>query len=436
MKTNLKTILFLFILAGTLFSCKSDDPTEPTTNPNISNISPTSGPKTTIVTINGNDFGTNNNAVKVYFNDVEAMVQTVTDTQIITVVPARAYTGLVKVFINGTELIGPTFNYTITDIQVSTFAGDGIAGFLDGQGTAAKFSKLGQIAIDANGTIYVADTGNHKIRKITPSGVVSTLAGSTEGNVDGQGVNAKFNFPYGIVVDNQNNVYVADSENHKIRKITPNGVVSTVAGNGSDGFAEGQGVNARFDTPYGLAIDSQNNLYVTDSYNNRIRKITPSGLVSTFAGSGINGSADGQGVNAEFTSPIGIVVDSENNVYIGDEGNHTIRKITPNANVTTLAGGTGGNANGQGANAQFTSPTGLTIDKQGNIYVADYNNHRIRKITPNGLVSTFVGSDLGYVNGQGVNAKFYNPYHVIIDTNYDVYIVDRGNYRIRKITQE
>ena len=159
-------------------------------------------------------------------------------------------------------------------------------------------------------------------------------------------------------------------------------------------------------------------------------------MVSTFAGSSTSGNQDGQGANAAFDKPIGIAIDLEDNIYIGDGGNHNIRKITPNGVVTTLAGGTYGFSDGQGLNAQFTYPSGLTIDKQGNIYVADYENYKIRKITPNGLVSTFVGSTSGFENGQGANAKFNNPYSVIIDDNYDVYVADRGNYKIRKITQE
>lgn len=437
MKTILKTIVILS-LSLLLFNCGSDDdsPSDSNKTPTVTTISPTSGPKTTIVTINGQDFGTDINNVTVFFNDVEGTVQAVTDTQVTAEVPARAYTGKVKVVVSGKETEGPIFTYTIIDIQVSTFAGS-TEGDADGSGTSAQFSTLGQIAMDSNGNIFVADAGNNKIKKITPSGVVSAFAGSTQGDVDGIGSAAQLNYPYGIAIDSNNNVFIADSNNDKIKKITPSGAVTTFAGSGSSGFADGQGTAAQFNFPVGLAIDSQDNLYVTDYQNNRIRKITPSGVVSTFAGNGTDGSQDGQGVNAEFTSPLGIAVDSQNNVYIGDEGIYNIRKITPNGDVTTLAGsGVFGDANGQGTNAQFTYPSGLSVDKQGTIYVADYSNNRIRKITPNGLVSTFVGSSSGFINGSGANAKFNTPYSVIIDDNYDVYITDRGNYKIRKITQE
>ena len=436
MKTIQKTTIILFILS-TLFSCKSDDPTEPTTNPSITTISPTNGPKTTIVTINGQDFGTDINGVSVFFNDKEATVQAVTNTQITAIVPARAYTGKVKVIIGSQEIEGPIFTYTIIDIQVSTFAGS-TEGDTDGSGSSAQFSSfLQQIAMDSNGNIFVADGDNHKIKKITPSGVVSTFAGSTEGDVDGVGTAAQFNTPYGLAIDSNNNVFICDIGNQKIKKITPNGVVTTFAGNGSSGYTEGQGTAAQFDDPSRLAIDSQNNLYVTDYHNNSIRKITPNGLVSTFAGSSTSGNQDGQGANAAFYGPSGIAIDLEDNLYIGDEQNYSIRKITPNGTVTTLAGnGNSGFADGQGANAQFTYPAGLTTDKQGNIYVADLINDKIRKITPSGLVSTFVGSTSGFVNGAGAIAKFNYPISVIIDDNYDVYVADNNNHKIRKITQE
>jgi len=302
MKTILKTIVILS-LSLLLFNCGSDDdsPSDSNKTPTVTTISPTSGPKTTIVTINGQDFGTDINNVTVFFNDVEGTVQAVTDTQVTAEVPARAYTGKVKVVVSGKETEGPIFTYTIIDIQVSTFAGS-TEGDADGSGTSAQFSTLGQIAMDSNGNIFVADAGNNKIKKITPSGVVSAFAGSTQGDVDGIGSAAQLNYPYGIAIDSNNNVFIADSNNDKIKKITPSGAVTTFAGSGSSGFADGQGTAAQFNFPVGLAIDSQDNLYVTDYQNNRIRKITPSGVVSTFAGNGTDGSQDGQGVNAEFTS--------------------------------------------------------------------------------------------------------------------------------------
>jgi streptogramin lyase len=186
------------------------------------------------------------------------------------------------------------------------------------------------VAVDGAGNVYVADTKNYRIRKITPTGVVSTLAGSgTPGFADDTGPKARFHTPYGVAIDGKGNVYVADTFNHRIRKITPAGVVSTLAGSGTPGFADDTGPKARFHTPAGVAVDGAGNVYVADYINNRIRKITPAGVVSTLAGSGTKGSADDDtGPKAQFKEPFGVAVDGAGNVYVADYGNNRIRKIT------------------------------------------------------------------------------------------------------------
>ena len=233
----------------------------------------------------------------------------------------------------------------------------------------------------------VTDADNNRIRKITPADriedrVVSTFAGSgTEGSGNGTGTAAQFSNPFGVAVDSRGNVYVGDANNHLIRKITPAGVVSTLAGTGIRGHADGTGTEAQFNLPSGVAVDSSGNVYVGDYDNHRIRKITPAGMVSTFAGTGIRGYADGTGTTAQFYYPAGLAVDSSGNVYVVDHGSHRIRKITPAGVVTTFAGtGTKGFANGDGTKAQFNNPTGVAVDSSGNFYVADSDNHRIRKI--------------------------------------------------------
>jgi len=339
-------------------------------------------------------------------------------------------------------------------VIVSTFAGSGPTGvfnkgsFADGVRSSARFNKPHGIAIDMAGNLYVADTVNHSIRKITPNGEVSTLAGSVQGFANGQGENARFNFPNGITIDVAGNLYVADTGNHRIRKITPNGKVSTLAGSDEFGFADGQGSHAQFKVPTDIVIDAMGNLYVADSANHRIRKITPNGEVSTFAGGGpilhfdIGSFPDGQGSAALFNQPSGIAIDAAGNLYVTETVKHRIRKITPKGEVTTLAGGESGFADGQGSVARFHWPSGIAIDAAGNLYVADKDNHRIRKITPNGEVSTLAGSSEkgkyhgyigGFADGEGSNALFDGPHGITIDAAGNLYVADKDNHRIRKI---
>jgi len=218
---------------------------------------------------------------------------------------------------------------------VTTLAGSGSQGSANGTGTAASFAWPAGAAVDGSGNVYVADTFNHLIRKITSAGVVTTLAGTgSSGSANGTGTAASFNNPWGVAVDGSGNVYVADQSNHLIRKITAAGVVTTLAGTGSAGSANGTGTAASFNYHWGVAVDGSGNVYVGDSNNHLIRKITSAGVVTTLAGSGSSGSADGTGTAASFRYPTGVAVDGSGNVYVGDLGNHLIRKIT-----TTLASG-------------------------------------------------------------------------------------------------
>ena len=267
--------------------------------------------------------------------------------------------------------------------NVSTFAGSGVAAFADGLGSAASFHIPTGVAIDSNGSIYVTDYFNHRIRKISPLGNVSTLAGSgVAAFADGMGSAASFNLPSGVAVDSNGNIFVADFLNHRIRKISPSGNVTTFAGNGSAAFSDGVGLEASFNGPYGLAVDSFGAVFVGEYYNSRIRKISPSGNVSTFAGSGSFAFADGMGLAASFNHPIGVAVDSLGTVYVADSWNNRIRKISLSGNVTTIAGsGLTNFADGVGSAASFSFPSGVAVDFNGSIYVADYTNNRIRKIT-------------------------------------------------------
>jgi sugar lactone lactonase YvrE len=321
---------------------------------------------------------------------------------------------------------------------VTTLAGSGKKGFADGAAKEASFKQPAGIALDGSGNIYLADAYNNRIRKITPAGVVTTLAGSgKEGFADGMGKDAVFNGPAGIAIDRDGNIYTAEWKGHRVRKITPAGVVTTLAGSGKAGFADGTGAEASFNTPQGVAVDASGNVYVSESGNHRIRKISPSGVVTTVAGSGKPGFADGTGAEANFKSPTGIALDAVGNVYVSDTGNHQIRKITPSGVVTTLAGsGKPGFQDGQGTKASFNVPFGLAVDRNGNIYVADMGNHRIRKITPDGFVTTLAGSGKAAAeDGYSTAASFNLPWGVAIDEFGAVYVSDQENHKIRKIYQ-
>ena len=332
---------------------------------------------------------------------------------------------------------------TYEPYSFTTFAGLP-PGSADGTGSAARFNSPAGVAVDSADNTYVADTVNSTIRKITPAGVVTTfagLAGST-GSANGTGSAARFNGPVAVAIDNIGNIFVADTNNSTIRKITPARVVSTFAGlAGNDGSANGTGSTARFSFPSALAVDSANNIYVADTSNSTIRKITPARVVSTFAGlAGSPGSANGTGSAARFNFPSGVIVDraGTGNIYVGDTSNFTIRQITPAGVVTTLAGSPGmrGGTNGTGSAARFELPEGMAVDSAGNIYVADTDASTIRKITPGGMVSTFAGSfaKAGPQNGTGSAARFNLPTDVAVDSSNNVYVADSNNCTIRKIT--
>ena len=295
---------------------------------------------------------------------------------------------------------------------------------------------------DSAGDVYVADFGNNLIRKITPGGVVTTLSGmaGVSGSAGGAGTVASFNGPDGVATDGVGNLYVADNGNSIIRKIALDGVVTTLAGMaGVVGNTDGTGAAASFNHPTGVATDGAGNVYVADWGNNVIRKISPGGVVTTFAGTaGVIGGSDGTGAAASFNSPAGIATDSVGNLYVADAANETIRKITPSRVVTTLAGAVGviGSVDGIGAEASFDDPAGIAIDSGGNLYVADATNETIRKITPGGVVTTLAGTAgvAGSADGTGTAASFNRPVGIAIDSEGNVYVVDGANDTTRKIT--
>lgn len=440
----------------------------------------------------------------------------------------------------------------ITPLGVdSIFAGNiGNAGYVNDSGTAAKFNGISDLAFDSKNNLFVVDSGNSSIRKITPAGAVTTFAGSgIQGSSDGTGLNASFYNPSGIAIDSKDNLYVTDEYNHLIRKISPSGEVTKFAGTGTYGttdgalaeasfalplriaidkfdnivvyqalstgnairliqngavstipntkflssgsghnasfgfdklgnlyathghlivklinqplayepyqtrttlagtpsaacgFVDGTGSAAQFCNPQGnMVIDVSGNIYLTDTGNNAIRKITPAGVVTTFAGSGAAGGTDGTGVSATFSAPRGIVMDSSGNFFVTDTNLNTIRKITSAGVVSTFAGmmASSGSQDGTGTAAQFkfNGVNGsIAIDKYDNLYIGDFSNHTIRKITPSAVVTTFAGTapNAGSTDAVGAAASFYYPNGVTVDNFGNIFVAEGGNLKIRKI---
>ncbi len=299
-----------------------------------------------------------------------------------------------------------------------------------------SFSSPAGIAIDAAGNLYVADYGNNLIRKITPAGVVSTLAGSGyQGKIDATGNLASFNRPAGITIDASGNLFVADAGNNRIRKVTSAGAVSTIAGSDSTGALNGVGINATFFGPVGVTVDASDNIFVADAGNDLIRKINSAGTVSTFAANVT--STTGTATPTSFNNPTGVAADGSGNIYVANYLSNDILFVNSSGNVSLFAGADTlfGANNGPANSATFYFPNSVTVDGTGNIYVADGVNNLIRKITPGGAVSTLAGSGFaGAVDSTGTAASFNGPAGLAVDAAGNVYVADANNNLIRKIT--
>lgn len=344
----------------------------------------------------------------------------------------------------GTIHVADTENHTIRSIlkgAVSTLAGlAGSPGEVQGPGAVTRFDNpTGVFYLSGRGMV-VADRKNHMLRLMDGSGATSVLAGASAkvGSADGSGSAARFSTPWALAARGDGSAYVADTNNHTIRLLKPDGSTITLAGQaGSPGGANGTGPAARFSFPVDLAVESKGGVYVADIENHAIRHVTSTGAVSTHAGvPGTAGSADGSRETATFRTPRGLAYKGTGIVYVADTGNHTIRRIM-NGEVTTFAGlaGQAGSADGTGSGARFYSPLALALDTSGNLYVADEGNHVIRKITPEGVVTTLAGvaRQAGLQDGSGSEARFNGPVKLHFDGIDSLYVAETGNHALRKV---
>jgi len=424
---------FLILLAVlSFFSCSKGgggSNSTPTPAPTITSINVTSGPYNTYVTITGTGFSTTVANDKLYFNGKAAVVQYATSTELDTSVPLAAGTGKITLTINSQTATGPVFTYVPAEVVIPYSAVLNKIGVVNGPVAGATFYQPFGLTFDVSGNLYVAGEADDNIRKITPSGIVSTVAGNgTQGFTNGPAANASFTYPTGVAVDASGNIYVVDEGNNAIRKISTDGQVSTFAG-GTKGYADGTGTAASFDRPTDLVLDANGNLFVTDLYNYRIRKITPAGVVTTFAGNSSYMSADGTGTGASFDNPGDIAIDKQGNLYV-TEGDNLVRKITPQGVVTSIAG-----TIPLPLSSPFGMPQGIAFDASGNMYLEDSGRYQIEKMTPSGQLSVFAGTgNQNFVNGPVTSASFGFMEGIVIDPQGNIFISE-GN-QINEITFE
>jgi sugar lactone lactonase YvrE len=328
-----------------------------------------------------------------------------------------------------------------------TLAGTGSSGY-NSDGGAATLAQLNTpygVTVDSAGNIFIADGANHRIRKVSSSGVITTVAGNGSSGYSGDGgpaMAAQLSTPFGIAVDSTGNLFIADTYNHCIREVSSSGDITTVAGNGSYGFSGdgGAATSAQLNYPFGVAVDAAGNLYIADTDNHRIRKVS-SGVITTVAGNGSFGFSGDSGLatSAKLNWPNGIAVDPAGNLYIGDTSNNRIRKVTTLGIINTIAGNGGSGYNGDGiaaTSASLSVPTGIAVDVAGNLFIADQYHSRIRKVS-SGIITTVAGTGSYGYSGDGGAAtlaqiNFANG--VAVDSTGDIFIADTNNHRIREVT--
>ncbi len=389
-----------------------------------------------------NIYATNiRSALFVMFNGINAQILGFKGDSLQVLVPPSAGSGMVTIsYANETKTAkGPMFDYQ--DLPyVITFAGNGLQGNDNNDGQPLNASVTGAlgVAFDHIGNFFIAEVGLKDIRKIGLDGRIATYAGNgSYGDADGLATSALFGYPSGVVADNSGNLYVTDAVFNKIRKVDPLGNVTTLAGNGSAGHTDGPGLSASFNRPSGITLDRQGNILVADGSNKAIRKITPLGIVSTIAIHTIHQYVNGisSTVN-EFINPYGICTDQNGNIFITDQ--NYIRKIDQNGDVTTIAG----DRTDLDPDAGFEYAAGIVLDPKGNLFIADFGTNQIKKVAYNGTVSLIAGGIWGstgdfasdtFRDATGLKARFYAPAQMTIDHSGNLYVADSGNGRIRKV---
>lgn len=418
------TICITAIYCLLIFSCSKTEQTPSIPSPSILSISTTSFATSDTISITGSNFSSVSSDNTVKLNGISATIVQSSTTQIQVIVPPGLSSGNTSISVRVKGVTG-TYNFTLTKIaNVKVFAGAFYftgPTFADGEALNARFNLPCGMAIDKSGNVYVCDRVNHKIRKITPAGVVSTFAGSgTPGEVDGPALSASLYYPTNIVIDPAGNLYVCQLGRNTIRKINTSGDVSTFFPSTPNSLL----------SPADMTFDAAGNLFVTDL--NRIQKINSSAVASDFVGGNRSGSGrlDGTGAAAGFVTVLGITIDASGNLYATDV--YGIRKITPGGVVTTFAGGQQpGKNDGTGTNALFYGPMGIVTDPSGNMYVCDQSNNVIRRITPSGVVTTLSGS---YKAGVVTTDLFSKPSYISIDSFGDLYITQSSDNRIYKVS--
>lgn len=435
----IKKLICISAVFGLIFlGCKKDEQGIPL-NPVIKSIMPAQGPAKTVVSIRGKRFSPNPEENIVKFAGINAKVLMASDSLLQVEAPEDGGTGMLTVSVKGRLSKGPVFSYGEIAVEylTSTYSGD-IGGDVVGALAEARFRNPEGVIIDSKGNLIVADRGNNRIKMITPAGQVSVVAGSgIAGALDGAADVAQFRNPYKVGIDKNDNIYVADNGNHRVRKIAAGtGQVTTIAGS-SAGFLDGLGIAARFNGPIAIATDLNGNVYVADNNNHSIRKIAPDGLVTTIAGNGTTGYSDGVWPNVRFANPSGIAVDHEGNILVADRKNNRIRKVAVSTGVVTTIGGNGKkeSIDENGLKSSFSEPFGISIDVNGNLYIADLTSHMIRLMRPSGDVVTVAGDGTaGFADGTKTVSKYSSPTDAVADAAGNIFVADLSNARIRKVS--